>query len=43
LRGGGQFTIHQGEDMGMPSVLDVEVSGQLGDPVRVSGRIRTIT
>lgn len=38
LEGGGRFTILQGSDMGAPSHLSVDISGRLGDPVRVSGR-----
>jgi PhzF family phenazine biosynthesis protein len=34
---GGRFTILQGEDMGAPSLLEVEVTGLPGDRVRVSG------
>lgn len=40
LRGGGEFTIRQGEDMGQPSLLNVRVSGRRGDSVRVSGTAR---
>jgi PhzF family phenazine biosynthesis protein len=39
---GGRFTIRQGDDMEMPSVLEVEVTGTPGAPVRVSGRTRVI-
>lgn len=39
---GGRFTIRQGEDMGMPSVLEVQVTGVPGDPVQVGGRVRVI-
>jgi PhzF family phenazine biosynthesis protein len=39
---GGRFTIRQGEDMGVPCVLQVQVSGQPGAPVQVSGRVRVI-
>lgn len=42
LAAGGRFTIRQGEDMGAPSVIAVEVSGQPGAPVRVSGAARPI-
>lgn len=42
LAGGGRFTIRQGEDMGAPSVIAVEVSGQPGAPVRVGGAARPI-
>ncbi len=40
---GGRFTIRQGEDMDMPSVLHVKVTGQPGDPVQVSGQVRAIS
>ena len=36
----GRFIIRQGEDMDMPSVLHVQVTGTPGDPVQVSGRVR---
>lgn len=39
---GGHFTIHQGEDMGMPSLIKVTMDDVPGAPVRVSGRARTI-
>lgn len=39
---GGRFSILQGEDMGMPSAITVDVSGQRGDSVRVSGAARWI-
>jgi PhzF family phenazine biosynthesis protein len=39
-RGAGSFTIRQGEDMGMPSLLQVSVTGVAGDPVQVSGGAR---
>ncbi len=42
LRGGGSFTIVQGEDMGAPSVLTVDVTGQPGASVQVSGAVRWI-
>ena len=42
LRAGGSFHIMQGEDMGMPSALDVEVTGLPGASVRVSGAVRWI-
>lgn len=42
LRGGGGFTIRQGEEMGAPSRILVEVTGRLGDSVRVSGAVRDI-
>jgi len=37
LSSGGSLTLRQGEDMGAPSRLLVEVTGQPGDRVRVSG------
>lgn len=40
LRGGGDFVIAQGEDMGMPSLLNVRVTGTLGASVQVSGAVR---
>ncbi len=40
LQAGGQFVIAQGQDMGMPSELTVEVSGVPGASVRVSGAAR---
>ncbi|MEP5728854.1 MAG: PhzF family phenazine biosynthesis protein [Sulfitobacter sp.] len=40
LREGGQFVITQGEDMGMPSTLNVEVTGTPGASVKVSGAVR---
>lgn len=40
LQEGGQFSISQGEDMGMPSELTVEVTGTKGASVRVSGAAR---
>jgi PhzF family phenazine biosynthesis protein len=42
LRGGGAFTILQGDDMGSPSTLQVEVTGTPGDSVRVSGSVYII-
>jgi PhzF family phenazine biosynthesis protein len=39
---GGQFTIRQGEDMDVPCVLNVQVTGKPGDPVQVGGRVRVI-
>lgn len=41
--GGGHFSIAQGQDMGMPSELTVEVSGLSGASVRVSGAARWMT
>lgn len=43
LRAGGQFTIAQGDDLGMPSRLAVQVTGQPGASVRVSGTARQMT
>ncbi len=42
LRGGGRFRILQGEDMGSPSELLVEVTGKPGAGVRVAGAARRI-
>ena len=42
LRRGGAFTVRQGEDMGAASLLDVEVTGDPGASVRVSGAVRWI-
>jgi len=42
LAAGGAFTIAQGEDMGMPSALTVEVTGKPGASVKVSGAVRWI-
>lgn len=39
---GGKIEIFQGEDMGVPSVINVEIPGDIGDPVHVSGRVRTM-
>lgn len=39
---GGRFTIRQGEDMGLPSIIDVELTDEIGSSVRVSGRTRPI-
>lgn len=41
-RGAGGFVVRQGEDMGMPSLLYVDVTGRSGDPVRVSGGARVL-
>jgi PhzF family phenazine biosynthesis protein len=38
----GKFTIRQGEDMGHPSLIEVELNDMLGTPVRVSGNVRAI-
>ena len=42
LARGGSFTIRQGEDMGQPSLLTVEVTGTPSDSVRVSGSARVM-
>lgn len=39
---GGHFVIRQGEDMGAPSVIEVNLSEVAGSPVRVSGSARMI-
>ena len=39
---GGAITLHQGEDMGVPSRLVAEMTSVRGAGVRVSGRVRTI-
>jgi len=38
----GSFTIRQGEDMGIPSVINVELSNEAGSSVMVSGNARTM-
>lgn len=38
----GRFRLRQGEDMGAPSEILVDVTGQPGAPVRVTGRARRI-
>jgi PhzF family phenazine biosynthesis protein len=38
----GSIVIHQGEDMGVPCCLRVELAEQPGAPVRVSGGVRSI-
>lgn len=40
--GPGRFVIRQGEDMGAPSRIEVQVTGKRGDPVRVSGAARVL-
>lgn len=40
--GASRFSIRQGEDMGAPSQLWVEVSGKIGASVRVSGAARAL-
>ena len=42
LQAGGAFDVVQGEDMGQPSALKVEVTGQISQSVRVSGAVRFI-
>lgn len=39
---GGAFTIRQGEDMGSPSLIRVELTDTTGAPIRVSGGTRMI-
>lgn len=39
---GGRFTIRQGEDMGIPSVIDVQLSDEPGSSVMISGNARSI-
>jgi PhzF family phenazine biosynthesis protein len=39
---GGQFTIRQGEDMGVPSIIEVRLSNEVGSSVQVSGTARFI-
>lgn len=39
---GGRFTIHQGEDMGQPSLIQVRLDDQPGAPIEVSGTVRAI-
>ena len=41
-RGAGRFVIRQGEDMGAPSRIEVEVSGQKGASVQVGGTARAL-
>ena len=38
----GAMTVHQGDDMGMPSRLNAEISSEKGSGIRVSGSTRTI-
>ena len=40
---GGSFTIRQGEDMGQPSLIGVELDDTPGSSVRVSGNARSIS
>ena len=37
-----QFTIKQGEDMGVPSIINVRYEAEQGSPVTVSGTVRPI-
>ncbi len=39
---GGQFVIRQGEDMGAPSIIEVQLSDEPGASVRVSGNARSM-
>lgn len=39
----GEFTIRQGEDMGMPSMIHVTLDDTQGAPVRISGGARVIS
>lgn len=39
---GGQFTIHQGQDMGCPSQIEVTLDDSKGASVQVSGRTRDL-
>jgi len=39
---GGHFTIKQGYDMGMPSVLEIDLTDELGSSVRISGKARNM-
>lgn len=39
----GAFTIHQGEDMGMPCLIEVEITPEKGAPVQVRGETAEIT
>lgn len=41
-RGAGRFSIRQGEDMGAPSLIEVEVSGERSASVRVGGTARVL-
>ncbi|MCC2617757.1 PhzF family phenazine biosynthesis protein [Aestuariibacter halophilus] len=40
---GGHITLHQGHDMGHPSLIKVQLSDEKGSPVSVSGATRSIT
>ena len=39
---GGRFSVIQGEDMGMRSLIDVELTDKPGSPVRISGAVRRL-
>lgn len=39
---GGHFVIRQGEDMGVPSVINVRLTGKVGALVQVGGKARVI-
>lgn len=39
---GGRFTIRQGEDMGVPSIIQVQLNDKIGSSVQVSGHTRLI-
>ncbi len=38
----GRFTVRQGEDMGQPSIIEVQLTDVMGSSVQVSGRARVI-
>lgn len=40
---GGKFTIRQGDDMGVPSIINVQLSDVAGSSVKISGYARAIT
>ncbi len=40
--GTAEFRVHQGDDMGVPSRLDVRVGAEAGSPVRVAGTVRRL-
>lgn len=35
-----QLTLYQGQDMGVPSVLNIDSSGEVGSPISVGGTVR---
>lgn len=39
---GGFITLHQGDDMGRPSVIKAKITDEIGASIRVSGGVRTI-